>query len=425
MQYLINLRAMKKVIFFLLSVILVSCSNDDDPVIPPTPGDPTDPVEIGKAIIFNFVPTQYQRTIKLSVKAGDLTIDWGDGFSDTNKTGDKKNFQDYSHTYLGEEDTFKITISTDELLGLSVPAEGYPRENVLIGECPLLDTLSLRSFSASKLDFSACPELVSLTLYHVTSLSEVKFNNNDKLKMLQIHDAPITSLDVTGVPNLKHLSCSSTNVHKINLSPNIEELDCAFNKLEEVDLLELKKLRYLNLSSNSLKSINVSNNAELQFLDIGFGSEIKELNVTNNKKLVTLKCQYNPLTELDLSQNLLLEELNCSSSPLQSLNIKENKALEDLTFISCGFKTLDLTENTNLKSIVFTHSNLEELYMNAPSLNYLGVADCMFTDEGLNNLFKQLPVRTSEEPGILYVLANPGYDTADFSIAKQKGWKEN
>jgi hypothetical protein len=70
------------------------------------------------------------------------------------------------------------------------------------------------------------------------------------------------------------------------------------------------------------------------------------IDVSANKSLATLRCDYNDLTELDLSENSGLTFLTCDGNQLTSLILPNNSPLN---YVSCDynlFVTLDLTNIT-------------------------------------------------------------------------------
>ena len=79
-------------------------------------------------------------------------------------------------------------------------------------------------------------------------------------------------------------------------------MECASNQLTEIDLANNKVLLTLVCSDNKLNSIDISNNTELTILDCT-NTQLTSLNVSNQLELNILLCGHNQLTSLDLSIN--------------------------------------------------------------------------------------------------------------------------
>ena len=90
----------------------------------------------------------------------------------------------------------------------------------------------------------------------------------------------------------------------------ITELQCAGQ-----DIVSLEGVRYFS----ELEVLNCADNRLL------------ELNVSGNPKLTQLYCDSNELIELDVSQNPALTQLDCSFNYLQELDVSRNPKLESLS----------------------------------------------------------------------------------------------
>lgn len=124
--------------------------------------------------------------------------------------------------------------------------------------------------------------------------------------------------------------------------PNLEQLFCAQNSLQKIDVSKNTKLQALNVSLNSkLGAIDVSANIELYWLACA-KTGIQTLNVRSNTALTYLSCGDNDLTSLDLSQNRLLEELYIESNPIETIDLSNNPNLKRFTFASTALTSLDL-----------------------------------------------------------------------------------
>ena len=128
-------------------------------------------------------------------------------------------------------------------------------------------------------------------------------------------------------------------------------------------------------------------------------NNLTSLNVSGCTALTELNCYENNLTSLNVSGCTALTYLDCSPNNLTSLDVSKNTAL---TYLSCGYNnltSLDVSKNTALTDLSCGYNN--------------------FSASALNQIFRDLPQVTS---GTIYMSGNPGTETCDKSIAKNKGW---
>jgi len=91
------------------------------------------------------------------------------------------------------------------------------------------------------------------------------------------------------------------------------------------------KLTYLNCAWNGLKTLNVLNNTALTNL-ICYGNALETLNLLSNTNLNSLYCSFNNLSSLDLSKNTKLTTVLCEDLNLTSLDLSKNT---NLIHLSC------------------------------------------------------------------------------------------
>lgn len=154
------------------------------------------------------------------------------------------------------------------------------------------------------------------------NLSELDISNNQELTHLYCSDNYIVNLDVSNNKKLAYLSCGYNQIQNLNISSNLnlEFLSCDCNNLTDIDVSKNKNLSDLNVEGNSLKELDVTQNSNLNYLNCG-ENYLTFLDVSNNTMLESLNCDYNQLDELDVSKNTQLETLYCSNNQLTSLDI--------------------------------------------------------------------------------------------------------
>ena len=134
------------------------------------------------------------------------------------------------------------------------------------------------------------------------------------------------------------------------------------SKAETLDLSKNTKLKDFRSIDSNLKNLNVSNNKELERLNLS-NSKITTLNVRNNTKLKELSLYENQLTSIDLSKNLLLEDLSVGKNSIAILDLGKNSKL----------KHISASANQLTSIIVNNHPNLKELYVFDNKLTSLNV----------------------------------------------------
>ncbi len=135
--------------------------------------------------------------------------------------------------------------------------------------------------------------------------------------------------DDEGVKTAVQMDVSDNSVatlEGVQYFPDLEDLNCAHNALEGLNIGGNTELKKLNCSNDSLKALSTIDNDALRELSCS-QNLLAELKV--NPQLQTLRCQENQLAELDLSKNAQLGELDCRNNPLTGLDIRKLKKESD------------------------------------------------------------------------------------------------
>ncbi|MCQ2467835.1 MAG: DUF4214 domain-containing protein [Clostridia bacterium] len=146
--------------------------------------------------------------------------------------------------------------------------------------------------------------------------------NFKNLEKIDVSDAGVNEIDLTGCFNLKYLYCNRNNISSLNLSDctKLEDLICYHNAMTSIDLKPCTKLRCIWLSYNQLGSIDLSNNKDLvsaDFTDCG----LTNINLSGLSELCNLYLNDNNLTSIDVSSCSSLRELFVDGNNIQTLNI--------------------------------------------------------------------------------------------------------
>lgn len=183
----------------------------------------------------------------------------------------------------------------------------------------------------------------------------------------------IQNLDLRQNPKLRKLICNKNQLTHLNLSknPDIYYLNCSDNQLEQLDVSHLKELVLLDCSDNNLAQLDVKNSIFLVTLNCS-ANQLTELDadVKHKTRLVSVECQNNQLTTLILGQNKGLKKLNCAHNQLTQLNLDNMSALEELNCFDNQLTVLDVSDSPKLTKLWLGDNHLTSLNLdNNPNLN--------------------------------------------------------
>ncbi len=184
----------------------------------------------------------------------------------------------------------------------------------------------------------------------------------------------IQNLDLRQNPKLRKLICNKNQLTHLNLSknPDIYYLNCSENQLEQLDVSHLKELVLLNCSHNDLAQLDVKNSIFLETLNCS-ANQLTELDadVKHKTRLVSVECQNNQLTTLILGENKLLKKLNCANNQLTQLNLNNMNALKDLNCFNNQLTVLDVSDSPELTKLWLGNNHLTSLNLdNNLNLNF-------------------------------------------------------
>lgn len=347
---------MKNLTLFTLIVILFNaCSNDDDI---------TSKVA---TVEFKINQVSDSETCYLAVEAEDVTIDWGDGLSDTYKNilfekaldnGDSR-LNVIQHEYKSPQKTYVVKILARSMTKLAIYSSDRNMTDFV---------------------FSKCDYLKYLKLNDITGTTELNLNGCTSLEELDVENMDISKIEVS----------KCTNIHKMKVA------DCT--NLTSIDLSNNIKLRDLRCHNNSLKNLDLTGNKELTSLYCR-QNELTSLNISNCTKLVFIDCYKNQLKSIDLSKNPDLLSFIASDNKLTSLEFKNMPRLLKVT-----------VQKNELTSLTFNET---------PNIDEVDVQFNLFDENSINTLFSKLP---QKERAFIYVRNNQGASTCNKSIASNKGW---
>ncbi len=209
----------------------------------------------------------------------------------------------------------------------------YIKENIEGADDDFLTTDELLAVHTIDVSEKGISDLKGIE--HFLNLIRLRAGNNE-----------LTSLDVSGNPNLRTLVCAYNNLTSLDLSRNpfLAELYCYNNNLGSLDVSNNLLLETLYCQDSNLGSLDVSNNTELTTLGC-YNNNLQSIDVSNNLKLEDLDCENNKLTTLDISNNTALRALVCAGNHLISIDASNSP---NLVTRNMRNQTRDITINQNL-----------------------------------------------------------------------------
>ncbi|GAA3402258.1 leucine-rich repeat domain-containing protein [Paenibacillus hodogayensis] len=183
-------------------------------------------------------------------------------------------------------------------------------------------------------------------------LKELDISRNTRLVALECSGNQLTSLDTSRNPFLKRLICNTNEMHAMDLAANtaLETLDCGSNRIRTLDVSKNERLVELVCNWNIISTLDLEHNRHLRKLSCGYNA-LFVLELNNNTELEYLDCGNNYLVGLQIARCGKLIELRCNNNHLTQLDVNGNPALQSLRCF-----------NNHLSSLTLNHPHLVEIY---------------------------------------------------------------
>lgn len=121
------------------------------------------------------------------------------------------------------------------------------------------------------------------------------------------------------------------------------------NELQSITVINYDKTNLsVTAKIRSVKGIEKLTNLESLVLNDTY---IKTIDLSQNRKLVTLALKNGELTSINLSNNQKLKQLNLLFNQIESIDLSPCELLEDLTLMGNNLEEIDVKANKNLKSL--------------------------------------------------------------------------
>ena len=262
-------------------------------------------------------------------------------------------------TYV-PDDIFEAYLEANGM-GNGVPNDDYVTTANISG----VGTLVVWGYGINDLtgiqDFTALSTLYCFN----NNLTTLNLSGNPNLNDLRCYGNSITSLNVSNNPNLTTFFCYNNMMTSLTglSNTNVNDLRCSGNLLTALDVTGLPALFKLFCQNNQLTSLNVAMNPALSDLRCNNNS-ISSLNLASNPAVAVLFCQYNQLTTLNLGTLSGFTYLHCFENQLTSLNVSTHTGLTDLWCYGNQLSLLDVSQNSTLTNLNASNNQLNCLVAN-------------------------------------------------------------
>jgi len=249
-----------------------------------------------------------------------------------------------------------------------------------------LESLNCSNNELTSLDLSGCPELIYLFCDN-NNLNNINVTNCENLGLLDCYNNQITSLDVSNCTVLDNLRCYNNQLTILDLSSceNLYSLVCYNNQLTDLNIYNCSSLTELRCSSNQLISLNLPSCPDL--LDLRCDdNQLTSLNVSSCPSLEKLMCSYNQLTSLDVSSCSALDNLYCEYNQISSLNTSNCKSLTQLYCFNNQLTSLSLSSCESLRKLECDNNQLSSLNISGLQNFENYQVDIRYNEFGYNEL---------------------------------------
>ncbi len=247
---------------------------------------------------------------------------------------------------------------------------------------PLPNLVSLKIGSAimdpTKFDFFGYyPKLTTLAISNIPVPGGSLSLASDKLINFICDGCSLTSLDLTGCPNLVELICSYNNLKTLNIE--------GLTEIKELFIQENPQLGNVDITpfSSNLVGLNVSNTG------------IRSFDLSNCPELVILELQENYMTgkSIDFTVCPKLQHLRCENCKLSGINVAGLKYLGELACYGNSLKTLDISGCEQMTILNAFNNKLTSLTMeNCPLLQIVSISGNQLSDLDVTPLASTLSI---------------------------------
>lgn len=346
----------------------------------------------------------------------------------------------------------ELTLASHPTLELLMCTSNAQLKHLNLKDCPKLKHLDALQTLVDEYDLSKNSELryvavglgrplrtlslptnnkIDTLMVPAAGLKTIDLSQTKQLKLLGIdNNYELSQLDLTGMTQLKALSCEGNALTSLNLSAcqNLESLVCNNNQLTTLDVSGLNKLETLTCFSNDLATLNLTGCASMKNLDSSVNPKLSTADFP--RSLTSLNCSSCNFTQIETTKLPLLTNLTCDGNQIGTLNLT---AQTKLTAINCGnnkIEQLDFSNCTSLLDVVIAGNPISGGigFNNCNNLRYVSVNNTKLDACALNAMYRSLREKRPEDDesdlhGILLYNNVPGAaKVSNTQIATDKGW---
>ena len=204
------------------------------------------------------------------------------------------------------------------------------------------------------------------------SIEELNITQLKRLRFLHCQSNELSQLNLSSGFMLEELHLANNHLKSLEVkhSPRLDMLICYGNEIGSLDLSELNRLIALRCENNKISSLQIDHLGELTVLRCG-GNPIEQLDVSKNKKLQQLFIENSAIKHLDVSTLDDLRVLNLNDCGISQIDLSDNLALHVLYANNNELTQLSLTQQPELEKVEVMDNKLQSLSISAPILTDL------------------------------------------------------
>lgn len=145
---------------------------------------------------------------------------------------------------------------------------------------------------------------------------------------------------------LKELECYSQGIHSlegIEMFPQLEQLTCSDNPIEELDLNALHHLDRLYCLSVPLRRLEMDSCHQLKRVQLSY-TNLDKVDLASFPELELLLFIFSPLTEIDLTPCVSLKQLYIRGTEIREVDLRPCAKLLELHALDTPLETLIVSE---------------------------------------------------------------------------------
>ncbi len=266
-------------------------------------------------------------------------------------------------------------------------------------------------------------EIIELSKNNLTNLNLIPFDKlqifsvNDNPEF----NTAVFANGNSNLNNISMNNCDIVHFYPISL-PNLYYLNIANGSLMDIEIADhYPNLSSLNLTGNKmLTSVNVTGCPDLYALSLA-NTGITDVNIASNPSLNSIDISHTNVKTLDLSKNTALNSINVSNTLISKLDVSKITGLKTINIDSTSIARLDLTKKRFLQYVYAKNTQIEFLDMhNAIGYNRLKMLDIRnnknMTAQTLNFTFDAMPPHEGESYGTNVWIAGSNGEHANTNL---------